>query len=165
LRITREEEFYIGSARSGMQGWIKVGLKDGGKVGAVDVIVVNDAGSGGGGSGSSAAEHISIMFQPAAMRYRGLALYTNTTPRGAQRGPGQNEMAAVLAPMMDKAANQAGLDRVAFRRANAPRSDATIGPRQGGISSSYMPEAIDKAARSEERRVGDGRRRRWLHGD
>ena len=146
LRITREEEFYIGSARSGMQGWIKIGLKDGGKVGAVDVIVVNDAGSGGGGSGSSSAEHISIMFQPSAMRYRGVALYTNTTPRGAQRGPGQNEMAAVLAPMMDKAANQAGLDRVAFRRTNAPRSDATIGPRQGGISSSYMPEAIDKAA-------------------
>src|SRR5690606_39494602 len=75
------------------------------------------------------------------------------------------EMAAVLAPIMDKAATQAGLDRVAFRRTNAPRSDATIGPRQGGISSSYMPEAIDKAARSEERRVGDGRRRRWLHGD
>lgn len=31
LRITREEEFFIGSARSGMQGWIKIGLKDTGR--------------------------------------------------------------------------------------------------------------------------------------
>ena len=146
LRITRDEEFYIGSARSGMQGWIKIGLKEDGRVGAVDVAIINDAGSGGGGSGSSSAEHISIMFQPEAMRFRGLSLYTNTTPRGAQRGPGQNEMAAVLAPMMDKAANLAGLDRVAFRRTNAPRMDGKIGERQGGLSSSYMPEAIDKAA-------------------
>src|SRR5690606_22111412 len=121
-------------------------LKDDGRVGAVDVAIVNDAGSGGGGSASSSAEHISIMFQPEAMRFRGLAMYTNTTPRGAQRGPGQNEMAAVLAPMIDKAAKMAGVDRVAMRRLNAPRMDAKIGARQGGISSSYMPEAIDKAA-------------------
>lgn len=146
LRITRDEEFYIGSARSGMQGWLKVGLKDGGRVGAVDVIIINDAGSGGGGSGSSSADHISLMFQPEAMRFRGISLYTNTTPRGAQRGPGQNEMAAVLAPIMDKAARQAGLDRVAFRHTNAPRPDSKHGPRQGGLSSSYMPEAIEQAA-------------------
>lgn len=146
LRITREEEFYIGSARSGMQGWVKVGLKEGGKVGAVDLIIVNDAGSGGGGSGGASAEHVSLMFQPEAMRFRGVTLYTNTTPRGAQRGPGQNEMASIIAPIMDKAAKQAGLDRVAFRRVNAPGPDAKFGPRQGGLSSSYMPEAIDKVA-------------------
>ncbi|MDX1492085.1 MAG: xanthine dehydrogenase family protein molybdopterin-binding subunit [Pseudohongiellaceae bacterium] len=160
LRITRDEEFYIGSARSGMQGWIKVGLKEDGKVGAVDTIIVNDAGSGGGGSGSSSAGHISIMFQPEAMRFRGVSLYTNTTPRGAQRGPGQNEMAAVLAPIMDKAARQAGIDRVALRRLNAPRPDAKHGPRQGGISSSYMPEAIDQAAQmfNWEERIAKPRR-------
>ncbi|MDO9316760.1 MAG: xanthine dehydrogenase family protein molybdopterin-binding subunit [Gammaproteobacteria bacterium] len=146
MRITREEEFYIGSARSGMQGWLKVGLKDDGKVGAVDVIIINDAGSGGGGSAGSSAEHISLMYQPTAMRFRGVALYTNTTPRGAQRGPGQNEMASVLAPIMDKAAREGGFDRLAMRRANAPRPDAKFGPRQGGLSSSYMPEAIEKAA-------------------
>ncbi len=49
LRITREQEFYIGSARSGMQGWIKVGVKDNGKVTAVDLVIVNDGGATGGG--------------------------------------------------------------------------------------------------------------------
>lgn len=146
LRITRQEEFYIGSARSGMQGWIKVGLRDNGRVAAVDIAIVNDAGSGGGGSAGSAAEHVSIMFQPEAMRFHGLALYTNTTPRGAQRGPGQNEMAAVLAPIMDKAARQAGLDLVAFRRLNAPTHEGTVGSRQDTLSSSYMQETIDRGA-------------------
>lgn len=146
LRITRAEEFYIGSARSGMQGWIKVGLRDNGRVGAVDVAIVGDAGAGGGASGSSAAEHISIMYQPEAMRFRGMSLYTNTAPRGAQRGPGQNEMAAVLSPIMDKAARQAGIDLVEFRRLNAPGMEAKIGPRQGELSSSYYPQALDMAA-------------------
>jgi CO/xanthine dehydrogenase Mo-binding subunit len=39
LRITREEEFYIGHARAGMQGWMKLGLKANGDVGAIDMIV------------------------------------------------------------------------------------------------------------------------------
>lgn len=146
LRITREEEFYIGSARSGMQGWMKLGIKANGDVGAADVVIIGDAGSGGGASNSSAAEHISLMLQPAAMRFRGVTLYTNTTPRGAQRGPGQNEMAAVLAPIFDKAIRQAGLDRMAVRRQNAPTSDDPIGPRRGALTSAFFPQAIQMGA-------------------
>ncbi|MDH7944514.1 molybdopterin-dependent oxidoreductase [Pseudohongiella sp. SYSU M77423] len=146
LRITREEEFYIGSARAGMQGWIKLGLKPNGEVGAVDTVIVGDAGSGGGASGSSAAEHITLMLQPAAMRFRGVSIYTNTTPRGAQRGPGQNEMAAVLAPIYDKAIRQAGLDRMEVRRLNAPVSEDKIGPRRGDLTSAFFPQAIQMGA-------------------
>lgn len=161
LRITREEEFYIGSARSGMQGWIKLGLKDDGIVGAVDMIVVGDAGSGGGASGGSAAEHVSLMLQPETMRFRGVTLYTNTTPRGAQRGPGQNEMAAALAPIFDKAIRQAGLDRMEVRRNNAPISSDTIGPHHGALTSAFMPKAIEMGAELfnwEEKKARSGQR-------
>jgi xanthine dehydrogenase molybdenum-binding subunit len=161
LRITREEEFYIGSARSGMQGRMKLGLKSNGDVGAVDVIIVGDAGSGGGASNSSAAEHISLMLQPAAMRFRGVTLYTNTTPRGAQRGPGQNEMAAVLAPIFDKAIRQANLDRMAVRRQNAPVSEDLIGPRRGALTSAFFPQAIQMGADMfnwDERQARSGQR-------
>ncbi len=164
LRITREEEFYIGSARSGMQGWIKVGVKDDGNVGAIDVAIVNDAGAGGGGSGSSSAGHLSLVYQPAAMRFRGISVYTNTTPRGAQRGPGQNEMAVAVAPIMDRAARESGLDRVAFRRLNSANENATIGGNQGPTTSAYMHEAIDMGVElfnwdekiSQPRRRGNG---------
>ncbi|MGM0631800.1 MAG: xanthine dehydrogenase family protein molybdopterin-binding subunit [Pseudomonadota bacterium] len=161
LRITREEEFYIGHARSGMQGWMRLGLKENGEVGACDVVIVNDAGSGGGGSGSSSAGHISLMLQPKAMRFRGVSLYTNTTPRAAQRGPGQNEMAAVLAPIVDKAARQGGLDRMEVRLLNAPTSEDVFGPNRGTLTSAFMPAAIQQAADMfnwEEKRQLSGRR-------
>lgn len=148
LRITREQEFYIGSARSGMQGWIKVGVKENGKVSAVDLVIVNDGGATGGGSGNSSAQHVTVAYQPENMRYRGISVYTNTTPRGAQRGPGQNEMAAVLAPMTDKAAKAVGMDRVAFRRVNVLDSNGFQGGSQGPVTSAFVREALDQGART-----------------
>lgn len=148
LRITREQEFYIGSARSGMQGWIKVGVKDNGKVTAVDLVIVNDGGATGGGSGNSSAQHVTVAYQPENMRYRGISVYTNTTPRGAQRGPGQNEMASVLAPMTDKVARAIGMDRVAFRRVNVLDSDGFQGGSQGPVTSAFVREALDQGART-----------------
>jgi CO/xanthine dehydrogenase Mo-binding subunit len=147
LRITREQEFYIGSARSGMQGWIKMGFREDGKCSAVDLVIVNDGGATGGGSGNSSAGHVTVALQPEAMRYRGISVYTNTTPRGAQRGPGQNEMASVLAPMVDKAAVQLGMDKVALRRINAIDSDGFQGGSQGPVTSAFVREALDQGQR------------------
>ncbi len=147
LRITREQEFYIGSARSGMQGWIKVGVKEDGKVSAVDLVIVNDGGMTGGGSGNSSAQHVTVAWQPEAMRFRHISVYTNTTPRGAQRGPGQNEMSAILGPVTDKAAAAAGIDRVEFRKINALNSDGFQGGSQGPVTSAFVREAIDQGER------------------
>ena len=110
LRITREQEYYIGSARVGFQGWIKMGFAANGRVTATDVFIVEDIGPNAtGGDGSSAGGAISMVYDPEAMRFRGLPILTNTTPRGAQRGPGQNQIAAVMAPLMDKAAEHLGI--------------------------------------------------------
>ena len=147
LRITREQEFYIGSARSGMQGWIKVGVRENGKVSAVDLIIVNDGGMTGGGSGNSSAQHVTVAYQPEAMRFRHISVYTNTTPRGAQRGPGQNEMAAILGPVTDKAANAVSVDRVQFRKINALNSDGFQGGSQGPVTSAFVREALDQGER------------------
>ena len=147
LRITREQEFYIGSARSGMQGWIKVGVRENGKVSAVDLIIVNDGGMTGGGSGNSSAQHVTVAYQPDAMRFRHISVYTNTTPRGAQRGPGQNEMAAILGPVTDKAANAVSVDRVQFRKINALNSDGFQGGSQGPVTSAFVREALDQGER------------------
>jgi CO/xanthine dehydrogenase Mo-binding subunit len=147
LRITREQEFYIGSARSGMQGWLKMGVKADGKVSAVDLIIVNDGGMTGGGSGGSSAEHVTVAYQPQSMRFRHISVYTNTTPRGAQRGPGQNEMAAVLAPMADKAAAAIGMDKVAFRKVNAINSSGFHGGSQAPVTSAFVREALDQGQR------------------
>ena len=130
-----------------MQGWIKIGVKENGKISAVDLVIVNDGGATGGGSGNSSAGHVTVAYQPAAMRYRGISVYTNTTPRGAQRGPGQNEMAAVLAPITDKVAAAVNMDRVAFRRVNVIDSDGLQGGRQGPVTSAFVREALDQGQR------------------
>ena len=146
LRITREEEYYLGVGRPGMQGWVKTGIRSDGTVAAVDVIIISDGGPTGRNSASSSAQHISVVYTPTAMRLRNIPVFTNTAPRGAQRGPGQNEMSAAIAPIMDKAARQLGMDRAQFRRVNAPHSDSPVYESQGPITSAFMAEAIDKAS-------------------
>jgi len=147
LRITREEEYYVGSARVGFQGWIKAGFTKEGKVSAVDLYIVQDLGpKSTGGDASSAGGAVSILYQPDAMRLRDVPVLTNTTPRGAQRGPGQNQIAAVFEPLLDKAARELGIDPVQIRRLNAPDSNTTINADQGPITSAYMEEALIKGA-------------------
>ena len=145
LRITREEEYYLGVGRPGMQGWVKTGVRADGTVAAVDVIIISDGGPTGRNSASSSAQHISVVYTPTAMRLRNIPVFTNTAPRGAQRGPGQNEMSAAVAPIMDIAARELGMDRAQFRRVNAPHSESPVYEHQGPVTSAFMAEAIDMA--------------------
>jgi CO/xanthine dehydrogenase Mo-binding subunit len=147
LRITREQEYYIGSARVGFQGWIRMGFAANGRITATDVFIVEDIGPNAtGGDGSSAGGAISLVYDPGAMRFRGVPVLTNTTPRGAQRGPGQNQIAAVMAPLMDKAAKQLDIDRLEIRKINAVNNDTTVYENQEPVTSAYMKEALDMGA-------------------
>ncbi len=148
LRITREQEYYIGSARVGFQGWIKLGFAANGRITAADVFIVEDIGPNAtGGDGSSAGGAVSLVYDPEAMRFRGVPVMTNTTPRGAQRGPGQNQIAAIMAPMMDKAARELNMDRVEIRKVNATSNDTTVYEDQEPVTSAYMNEALDMGAK------------------
>jgi CO/xanthine dehydrogenase Mo-binding subunit len=147
LRISRAVEYYQGSARVGFQGWIKMGFAEDGRVTAADVFIVEDIGPNAtGGDASSAGGAISLVYDPESMRCRGLPILTNTTPRGAQRGPGQNQIAAVMAPIMDKAAHELGIDRLEIRRINAVNNDTTVYADQEPVTSAYMDEALQQGA-------------------
>ena len=162
LRITREQEYYIGSARVGFQGWIKMGFAADGRVTAADVFIVEDIGPNAtGGDGSSAGGAVSLVFDPESMRFRGVPVLTNTTPRGAQRGPGQNQIAAVMAPLMDKAARALKIDPLEIRIVNAVNNDTTVYADQEPVTSAYMKEALEKGAAmfDWENRANQPRRR------
>jgi CO/xanthine dehydrogenase Mo-binding subunit len=147
LRITRYEEHYIGRARPGFQAWTRIGWRNDGVVTAIDLYIVQDHGAyGSSGDHMSASAVASLMYQPAAMRFRGITVYTNTPPRSAQRAPGGAQIVAMLEPLMDKAARELGIDRVRMRRANAPDHDSRFGPNQGGLTSAYVREALDVGA-------------------
>lgn len=149
MRISRAEEYFIGSARHGFQGRIRIGFRDNGRISALDMYVIQENGAyRGGGDWTAAGDAVSLVYTPEAMRFRGIPVYTNTPIRGAQRGPGQNQIACVVEPLLDKAAEELGLDQLAVRRINAPDNDSKYGRRQGPVTSVYMREALDKGGKA-----------------
>ncbi|MDA1369905.1 MAG: xanthine dehydrogenase family protein molybdopterin-binding subunit [Proteobacteria bacterium] len=147
LRISREEEYYIGSARHGLQGNIKIGFRADGRISAIDLYVIQDNGANAGFSDwLSAGDTVSLVYQPEAMRFRGIPVFTNTPGKGPQRGPGQNQIHAAIEPMLDKAARELGLDPLTIRQVNAPQNDDSYGANQGSLTSSHLSEALAMGA-------------------
>ena len=163
LRISRAEEYAIGLARAGFQGRIKMGFGADGRLLACDLYIIQEQGPKNGfPDWTSAAGAVSLVYTPLAMRFRGVSVLTNTVPRGAQRGPGQNQIAIAVEPLLDKAARTLGVDPFAIRRINAPDHDAKYGDHRDPVTSAYMKEALDKGAERfgwEARRAKSGQRR------
>jgi CO/xanthine dehydrogenase Mo-binding subunit len=150
MRITRDDEQSIGRTRPGMIGRARAGFARDGRMTALDLSLVSSAGPYGRGDHGSAARLVTAVYQPAAMRFRGLGVLTNVAPTGAQRGPGM-QMAPLLELVMTKAARQLGLDHVAIHRVNAPAGKAPVGPpqRDGArryMTSAFVKEALDRGA-------------------
>jgi CO/xanthine dehydrogenase Mo-binding subunit len=147
LHLSRAEEYFLGSARHGFQGSIRIGFAADGRITALDVYLVQDQGGVFGFQDyRSAGVGLSVIYQPEAMRWRGIPVLTNTPPCGAMRGPGQNQMVPVIEPLIDKAARQLGIDRLTIRKINAPQDGAHFGARRDTVSSAYVRDILDKGA-------------------
>ena len=146
LRITRYDENYIGRARPGFQGWVRMGLRKDGRVTALDLYLVEEGGAYGSGDYGTAGNTAHLMYQPENMRFRAVSPYTNTPPKAAQRGPGGAQIVTMLEPIFDKAARELGMDRVEIRRLNAPGPESTFGPRETPLTSVFAREALERGA-------------------
>lgn len=145
MRISRYEENYVGRARPGFQGRARIGWRRDGRVTAVDLYLVQDNGPYDRSSDFLSASAVaSLAYQPLAMRFRGVSVYTNTPTRSAQRAPGGAQIVAMLEPIMDKGARELGMDRLEMRRINAPGAGAWLGGNQTRVTSAFVREAIDK---------------------
>ncbi len=150
MRISREEESYIGRARTNMAGRAKVGFAKDGRILALDLFIIQDSGPYGPmGDHRSAGNAASLIYQPAAMRWRAVNVVTNTPPRTQQRSPGPMQANGIVEGVVTKAAKQLGLDQVAIRRMNSPEGKALYGPAdaKGGrrhITSAFVKEALDR---------------------
>ena len=166
MRITRDDEQYIGRARPALHSRVRVGFRKNGRITAVDGLVIVDNGPYDVvGDGRSAGDHISLSYQPLAMRWRTISVLTNTPPRGAQRAPGGMQGNSLMAPILGKAARKLGIDQVAIHRTNAPQGKAPFGAPRGGrqryVTSAFLTQALDKGAELfnwKERKAQSGRR-------
>ena len=167
MRIDRETEHYIGGARPAMHGRLKVGFAKDGRITALDMFVVNENGpyEPVGDTGQSGRQ-VSLLFQPPAMRWRGISVLTNTPPRRAQSQPGGMQGIVLMEPILAKASRKLGVDQVAIHRVNAPEGKAEFGPanprgQRAHITSSFVKQALDRGAEQfkwNERKTQGGKR-------
>ena len=156
MRISREEEHYIGRARPSLHGRMKVGFTKEGRITAIDMFVVMDNGPyDPQGDANQSGRIVSLMYQPPAMRWRGITVLTNTPPRVSQSQPGGLQGIALMEPILAKAARKLGVDQVAIRRINAPEGKAPIGPpgangKRPYVTSAFIKEALDRGAEQFE---------------
>jgi CO/xanthine dehydrogenase Mo-binding subunit len=171
MRISREEETYIGRKRPGFQAWAKMGFKKDGRVTAIDCFIVEDAGPyRRQGDHGQAANLATLLYQAPNARFRGLSVATNTTPGVSQRAPGGLQSAVLFEPLVGRAAKQLGIDQVEIRKINAPVTGSPFGlnpaaqpnrPRPK-VTSAFIREALDRGAELfnwHERKTRNGHRR------
>src|SRR5436190_5696373 len=167
MRISREEEHYIGRHRPSLMARVKIGFREDGRVTAVDMFVLQDAGPYEDQFDLEAAPMMcSLAYQPMAMRFRGLSVLTNTPPPTSQRAPGGAQMNAIMEPLLARAAHQLKIDLVALHRINAPSGKAPFGgPGKDGkrshVTSAFVQQAIDRGVELfqwNERKARSGKR-------
>ncbi len=152
MRISREEEHYIGRARPGIHSRLRVAFRKDGRILAVDGLAVMDNGPYDMQTDNrSAGDIMSLSYQPLAMRWRWITVLTNTPPRVSQRSPGGVPGTGIMEPVLSKAARQLGIDQVAIRRINAPEGKAVYGApsvrgQQNYTTSSFVKQALDCGA-------------------
>lgn len=151
MRISREEEHFIGRARPGFQGRMKVGFAKNGRITALDMFVIcNNGPYDAVGDANTSGMIVSLLYQPLAMRWRGTTVLTNTPPRGAQSSPGGMQGIVIMETIVSKAARKLGLDQVDIRRANCPEGKSPLGPSRNGTrthcTSAFLKEAFDRGA-------------------
>jgi CO/xanthine dehydrogenase Mo-binding subunit len=153
MRISREEETYIGRVRPGYQAWVKMGFKKDGRVTAIDAFIVEASGPyRRQGDNSTSANLASLLYQTPNMRFRGISVCTNTPPGVSQRAPGGMQQSIMFEPIVSEAAKKLGIDQIAIRKINAPSGAAAFGllpagppgrPRQK-VTSAFVNEVLDK---------------------
>ncbi len=168
MRISREEESWIGRSRTNMSGRVKIGFAKDGRITALDLFIVQDTGAYGPlADHRSAGLATSVIYQPAAMRWRAVNVMTNTPPRNQQRSPGPMQANGIVEPVISKAARQLGIDQVAIRSLNSPSGKALFGPagpngQRPHLTSAFIKEALERGARDfnwDMRKARSGQRR------
>jgi len=154
MRISREEEHYIGPRPDRHDRPRPRGIPADGRITALDLFIVKDNGPYGPmGDYRSAANAASLIWQPLAMRWRGVAVITNTPPRSQQRSPGAMQANAIMEPVVTRRRASSAWIKSRFA-ASTHRKQAPYGRRRGRTGRVRHHERVREAgARSGRRRV------------
>jgi carbon-monoxide dehydrogenase large subunit len=94
---------------------------------------------------------LASVYRTPVIRLESLCLFTNTAPVGPYRGAGRPEANLIMERLLDQAALESGIDRVALRRRNLIGEDAfpyrppTTVTYDGGAFAQALDKALDHA--------------------
>jgi 4-hydroxybenzoyl-CoA reductase subunit alpha len=146
LVLNREETFITHRGRPETQIRLKIGLTRDGAITAVDCHSLQ---RGGAYSGYGVVTNLYsgsllyALYDLSAVRYKGVRALTNTPPCGAMRGHGTVNIRFAFEALLDRMADEIGLDPFALRRANL-LSAPTFTQNDLMVKSYGLPECLDK---------------------
>ncbi|MEE9240904.1 MAG: xanthine dehydrogenase family protein molybdopterin-binding subunit [bacterium] len=153
MAYTREETMDSGSKKHPFIMRYKTGATKDGKLIAIDVDILADAGAYPTNSPNLILSALCISCGPYEIpnaRGRSRAILTNNPFTEAMRGVGANQVCFAYEAQMDEVAKQLGMDPVEFRRRNFIRKGETLMQRQPVPMRVMLPELLEEV----EKRVG-----------
>ena len=167
LHLTRAESVLAGQKRNPMTIRMKTACDGEGRLTALDVDVLSDAGayaSLGPGVLETAMEHAAGPYVVANVRTRGRLAYTNNGVCGAFRGFGANQMTFAIECQMDRLAALAGIDphEIRARNLRAPGTPGYLGQAVAG--SERIHEMLEASKGSSLWQEDDKPGGEWLTG-
>ncbi len=152
MRISREEEHFIGTSASRFSGPDEGRFFQGRKNHSPGYVhhLATTAPTTRTATPMLRESSSRCLYQPEAMRWRGVTMLTNTPPRGPQSAPGGMQGIIIMEPILAKAARKLSLDQVDIRKINAPEGKAPFGPprdgKRGHSTSAFLKEALDRGS-------------------
>ncbi len=164
IELTREEEFVAGPHRHATITKLKVGVKQDGTITAVHATTIMDTGAylcSGPGVIRRAGQGALYLYRCANARYDGYLVYTNQPSAGSYRALGAPQGHFALESLVDRIAEEMGIDPFDFRLKNHVGPEGQPGERltpadeivdsqpvEGGIpfSSNGLRECLEKGA-------------------
>ncbi len=164
IELTREEEFIAGPHRHATITKLKVGVRRNGTITAVHATTIMDTGAylcSGPGVIRRAGQGALYLYRCANARYDGYLVYTNQPSAGSYRALGAPQGHFALESLIDRTAEEMGIDPLDFRLKNHVGPEGQPGERltppgeildtqpvEGGIpfSSNGLRECLEKGA-------------------
>ena len=120
LTMTRAEVFRATGPASGVQTWIKLGVTNAGRITAVDIRLLAEAGAFPGGS-SEGGEYAIAPYKVENFRIDAKSILVNKPKTGAYRAPGGPQGQFGMETLVDEVCRELEMDPLEFRQVNASR--------------------------------------------
>ena len=132
VEYSREDEFIAGRVRHAAHFRLRAGFKSDGTVTALHATALMDTGAylaSGSGVARRAGQGVLYLYHCANVKYEARLAYTNRPVAGSYRALGAPQGHFALESLMDRAAEELGLDPLDFRLMNRVRPEGQPGQR------------------------------------